>query len=318
MLGSDSKPVAGANVNMQGEGQPFGQTTTDAAGHFSFDAVCEGPVRLSANRQGEGGRFLNGNIETQGGDTNAVIRLGVNVQGVGRNTPVVTTSGKVLDASGAPVGRALLSVMSPNGMTVEVKSGLDGAYSITWQKNNFGGGQSPFVLVHDAEHHLAVAHDLDETATNLDLRLQPALTLSVKVQDAQGKPIPSATASLFIQTSNSSLSIGQMPVNADAQGVIGFPDLAQERQYRATVSAAGYGSATALAQVEDTKTTRFEFPAAVLKVEANSPGRCWVMTTSPFPMRAWSFQETVNPPAKPPPMRPAILVLTQYAKEQSK
>ena len=75
VLGPDSKPVAGANVNMQGEGQPFGQTTTDATGHFKFDAACEGPVRLFANGPGGGGPFLNGNTEAQGGDTNVVIRF---------------------------------------------------------------------------------------------------------------------------------------------------------------------------------------------------------------------------------------------------
>jgi protocatechuate 3,4-dioxygenase beta subunit len=265
VLGPDSKPVAGANVNMQGEGQPFGQTTTDAAGHFSFDAVCEGSVRLFANHQGDG-VFLNGDIQTQGGDTNVVIRFGVNGQGLGGNARVVTTSGKIMDASGAPVGKASLSVMPVNGMAIEVKSDPDGTYSITWQKNNFGGGQTNFLLVRDTERHLAVAHDLDETTTNLDLRLQPALTLSVKAQDAQGKPISSATASLSIRSGNSVANIGQMPDSADDQGVIEIADLPQERSYSATIMAKGYGSATVQAQATDTKTTHFDFPVAVLKV----------------------------------------------------
>ena len=265
VLGPNSKPVAGANVNMQGDGQPFGQTTTDAAGHFSFDAVCDGPVRLYANHQGDGA-YLNADIQAQGGDTNVVIRFTVNGQGGGPNTRTVTTSGKIMDASGAPVGGARLSIMPPNGMSIEVKSDSDGTYSMTWQKNNFGAGRSSFIFAHDTEHHLAVAHDLDETTTNLDLRLQPALTLSVKVKDAQGQPIPSATATLFIRSGNSSSSVGQMPDSADEQGVIEFSDLPQERAYSASISARGYGSTSVEAQVADTKTNHFEFPAAVLKV----------------------------------------------------
>ena len=265
VLGPNSKPVAGANVNMQGDGQPFGQTTTDADGHFSFDAVCEGPVRLFANHQGDGA-YLNSSIETRGGDTNVVIRFTVNGQGGGPNARTVTTSGKIMDASGAPIGGARLTVMPPNGTSIEVKSDPDGTYSMTWQKNNFGGGQNTFILVHDTEHHLAVAHDLDETTTNLDLRLQPALTLAVKVQDAQGKPIPSATASLLIRFGNSASSLGQMPDSADDLGIIEFSDLPQERGYSANISARGYGSATVEAQVADTKTNHFDLPVAVLKV----------------------------------------------------
>jgi protocatechuate 3,4-dioxygenase beta subunit len=265
VLGPNGKPVADANVHMQGDGQPNGQTTTDTAGQFSFDAVCEGPVRLYANHQGDGA-FLNADIQTQGGDTNVVIRFTANGQGGGPNTRTVTTSGKIMDASGAPVGGARLSIMPPNGMAVEVKSDPDGTYSITWQNNNFASRQAHFLLVRDTEHHLAAAHDLDETTTNLDLRLQPALTLSVKAQDAQGKPIPSATASLLIRSGNSTSSIGQMPESADDRGVIEFRDLPQERHYSATISATGYGSATVQAEAEDTKTTRFDFPVAVLKV----------------------------------------------------
>jgi protocatechuate 3,4-dioxygenase beta subunit len=156
--------------------------------------------------------------------------------------------------------------MPPNGMAIEVKSDPDGTYAITWQKNSFNGGQNSFIFVHDTEHHLAAAHDLDETTTNLDLRLQPALTLSVKAQDAQGKPIPSATATLFIRSGNLTSSIGQMPDSADDQGVIEFPDLPQERGYSATISAKDYGSVTVQAEAGQTKTTHFDFPAAVLKV----------------------------------------------------
>ena len=171
-----------------------------------------------------------------------------------------------MDASGAPVGGARLSVMPPNGMAIEVKSDPDGTYSITWQKNIIGRGQTNSLFVRDTEHHLAVAHDLDETTTNLDLRLQPALMLSVQAQDAQGKPIPSATANLLVRSGNSTSSVGQMPESADDRGVIEFRDLPQERHYSSTISAAGYGSSTVQAEAEDTKTTHFDFPAAVLKV----------------------------------------------------
>lgn len=82
VLGPDSKPVAGAQVNLQGEGQPNASARTDATGHFSFAAVCEGPVTLNATyrggRAGRVGGFINTSAQAQGGDTNVLIHLAIN------------------------------------------------------------------------------------------------------------------------------------------------------------------------------------------------------------------------------------------------
>ena len=64
MLGPDGKPVPGASVNVQGEGQRYANAPTDAQGRFAFDAVCEGPARLSAtSRSDVGSNYLNGRLE---------------------------------------------------------------------------------------------------------------------------------------------------------------------------------------------------------------------------------------------------------------
>jgi hypothetical protein len=47
---------------------------TDSDGRFGFDAVCEGAVKVSA---GYGNIW--GNTPAQGGDTNVVVRIGVNL-----------------------------------------------------------------------------------------------------------------------------------------------------------------------------------------------------------------------------------------------
>ena len=71
VLDADDKPVAGANVNLNGEGQPNANARTDREGRFRFEHVCEGPAQLSANSQSSFG-----NISAEGGDTNVVLRLG--------------------------------------------------------------------------------------------------------------------------------------------------------------------------------------------------------------------------------------------------
>ncbi len=73
VIDTDEKPVARANVYMYGQGQPNGSVRTDAKGHFKFDAVCEGTIQVSASSQRS-----YGSTRAEAGDTNVVIRLGVN------------------------------------------------------------------------------------------------------------------------------------------------------------------------------------------------------------------------------------------------
>lgn len=50
VLGDDGKPVAGATVNLSGHDQKeWVRTTSDGAGHFCFNGICEGKVSLSGN-----------------------------------------------------------------------------------------------------------------------------------------------------------------------------------------------------------------------------------------------------------------------------
>jgi protocatechuate 3,4-dioxygenase beta subunit len=264
VLGPDSKPVSGATVILQGDGQPGGNTRTDAQGHFILDAVLEGAVRLFANGQDAGGNYMNGSVQAQGGDTNVVIRFGIDGVNNRPNARVMTTSGTVLDPAGAPVAGVRLSILGAYGGNIEVTSETNGKYSITWQKQNFAG-QTAFILCRDLERHLAACRDLDDTATNLDLRLQPALTLSVKVQDTNGKPIAAATDNLLVYSGNAGFVISQSSSSANAGGVIEFNGLPQERHYSAHITARGFGTATVQAQIGDTKTNHFDFPTTVLK-----------------------------------------------------
>ena len=73
VVDAEEKPVARANVYMYGQGQPNGSVRTDDKGRFKFDEVCEGSVQLSASSQ-----RAYGNTRAEAGDTNVVIRLGVN------------------------------------------------------------------------------------------------------------------------------------------------------------------------------------------------------------------------------------------------
>jgi protocatechuate 3,4-dioxygenase beta subunit len=65
----DDKPVANAQVNASGRGQPNRMDIpTDKQGRFRIEGVCSGPLRLWVNVRGE--RSMYGSLESQGGATN--------------------------------------------------------------------------------------------------------------------------------------------------------------------------------------------------------------------------------------------------------
>jgi hypothetical protein len=90
VLGADNKPLAGAQVNINGNGQPNGNVRTDATGHFKFK-VCDGPIDIYVWSSSGSGRNNSGSSHVRGGDTNVVVKMGVQQQQrqtVERETPL--------------------------------------------------------------------------------------------------------------------------------------------------------------------------------------------------------------------------------------
>jgi protocatechuate 3,4-dioxygenase beta subunit len=71
VVDGQDRPVAGANVSGYGDTQPHCRAQTDSDGKFTFDKVCAGKIRLSANKYGAA--RLYGNVETEGGASDVKI-----------------------------------------------------------------------------------------------------------------------------------------------------------------------------------------------------------------------------------------------------
>ena len=260
VLDANDKPVAGANVQLNGPDQPFANMRTDRNGNFTFEHVCEGTVQLMANGQGSFG-----NISAEGGDTNVVLRLG---QNFGSAPGAIThkLKGVVSDAAGQPVAGAQIAVFPNFGGTHWFKSGTNGAFSLTWslQPWQMQSGTS-LLVVRDPARDLAVTEDLSEDVTNLQVKLEPALTVTGQVIGMGDAPLTNAQVELMLRAGNMFSPLDAQPTRADAEGRFDIKCLPPEARYTVYASAKGYGRSQQ--QVEsDTETNRLELTPFVLKL----------------------------------------------------
>lgn len=252
VLGTNGKPMANANVFINGDGQPNGNATTDEKGNFVFDAVCDGPIDVQANAQGNFG-----NQQTVGGDTNVVIRMGSYAQA---GMPTSTVSGRVYDPKGNPA-RDIQVVVTPSfGPFNDTTTDDNGDYTINWQPQQGMQNARYLVIARDLDHDLAAAEPVNEKTTNVDLHLDRALSISGVVQDASGAPLPQANVNLNIMVGNMGGMVGSRQVTPDANGSFTIHALPRDRQYGVYVSATGYGSRNRQLRQTQTQTNKVELP----------------------------------------------------------
>ena len=105
--------------------------------------------------------------------------------------------------------------------------------------------------------------------TNLDLNLEPAGSLSGKVQDAEGNPITNAEVTVHLSDgyySTSSTIVTVTPLEANTKGIFAMNTLPQDRvYYLAPVSAAGYGADKQRMKPRETLHGHYVFPAVILQ-----------------------------------------------------
>lgn len=260
VLDADDKPVAGANVHLNGEGQPTGSARTDRDGRFSFDSVCEGSVRLFASA-----RNLNGNIVAEGGDTNVILRLEASSRTTISNAKAHKLKGIVTDSGGKPVAGAQVAVF-PFDASRWSKTGTNGAYNLTWSLQPWQSqSANALLVVRDTARNLAAVADLSEETTNLDVQLKPALTFTGRVEDPDGAPLASAQVGVWLKTGNSYNQLDEQLAATDTQGRFEIKSLPVEAHYRVFAKANGRGRSQQEVQT-DTETNRMELTPFVLKL----------------------------------------------------
>ena len=261
VLGTNGAPVAGAQIWMNGEGQPNGNATTDADGRFVFDAVCEGMVQVSANIKG-----LQASAQAMGGDTNIVIRFNANERVYyASQQSQQTLTGTVYDSSGSPAVGASV-VVTPNwGSVNTVKTDAKGEYSVNWQSQPGMRDAKYFVIARDVERNFAAIEAIATNKTRVILRLEPGLSISGTVLDAQSAPLARANINLNMMAGNMGGMVEYQKIKINSDGTFTIPALPMGQQYNVYVTATGYGSAQKSIAKTQSQTNSIQLPPFKLK-----------------------------------------------------
>jgi uncharacterized GH25 family protein len=253
VLDADDQPVANANIHGYGEGQPGVNGKTDAKGRFSFNQVCAGPIQLNANTQSGG----YGSVNAEGGETNITVHLGVRETYAATRAPSKVT-GTVADPEGKPATKVLVGLF-PSFSPTEKQTDSEGRFTLPFNPGQFGpmGATQPIVVARDLSRNLAAALDLEEGATNARVRLEPALTLTSRITDPNGKPLTNGQVQALFHTERMLSTLG-VPVRVDAEGRFEIKGLPPGRQYTVKASAKGFGQEQRNVPASDTATNRVE------------------------------------------------------------
>jgi protocatechuate 3,4-dioxygenase beta subunit len=260
VLGTNGAPVAGAQIFMQGDGQPTGNATTDADGRFAFDAVCEGPVTVSANMKG-----LNGSADAMGGDTNVVIRFNAQNR-VYMSAAPQTLTGTVYDPSGNPAVGTSVIVTPSFGAQDIAKTDTNGAYSVNWQPEIGMRDAKYFAVARDVDRNLAAIGSIgtNEEAPVI-LRLAPAISISGTVQDAKGAPLPRANINLNMMAGNMGGMVAYRPIKINSDGTFAIPALPMGQRYMIFATASEHGSARKNISITQSQTNHIQLSPFRLK-----------------------------------------------------
>ena len=188
-------------------------------------------------------------------------------------------SGTVRDASGVPAASVLVSFYSAGIMPgfAEVKTDSKGRYDIIpVYAKAYDGPVSPknSVVARDLKRNLAAIQEFIGASNNIDLTLQPAITIYGSIKDVQGQPVSNAELEFGFLTSKdeshfnsqSYIPFEVKPVKADGMGMFSISALPQGRDYCIDdIKAEGYGSGRARIEAKNTQTNHYEFPTLVLK-----------------------------------------------------
>ena len=273
VLDANNKPAADVEVSFY-DAMP--STRADRDGRFFLQNVSQGRINISARTQNAFGFAA-----VEGGDTNVLLRL--NPRPPSRQIQVALTDpkGELVDD-----GEWMLFLMMDQRW---IKVGRTGAFTLKVVDQSWG---APKLLLRSKSRNLAAVQEISADSTNVTVKLEPALMLTGRVQDSEGKPLAGAQPAAYLNLGSVSVGGGTfMPLAnldsrmapADAQGRYTISCYPAGIRGTVSASAPGYGQAQQGVS-PDPDTNRMELlPLVLTKTDSLAAGKVVDAEGKPVP-----------------------------------
>ncbi len=151
-------------------------------------------------------------------------------------------AGIVRDEKGNPVQGVELKIC-PMGTSRDISSDAKGKFEVSWDPGRWSSSTTPatVLLGRYEQGNLAGTVEVDEDMRTQDLVLRPALTITGRVVDPEGKGIANARMTAMLRGPRWGSSIGRNQPTADKDGRFEIRALPTENSYSLTARAEGYG-----------------------------------------------------------------------------
>ena len=224
------RPIAGAHVDASGQQRRQGQVaTTDARGVACVRVPTDSyTVHVSAAAFS----YSQSTVKITDGQT---------VRREALLPPAPRVSGRVLDPEGAPAADVAV-VVHPFGDHVHTDA--QGRFEAGYDERH----APKLAIARAVQDGWAAAVPVGSPSKPVELRLGPAWTLTGRVADPNGAPIPAARVSLQLDIQNCVSSTG-VEVLSDPAGrfeIPAIPPVQKDFEYWISANAAGYGQADML------------------------------------------------------------------------
>jgi len=150
--------------------------------------------------------------------------------------PAVSVQGRVLDPNGGPLAGVQVAALPMSSQFVLTDSA--GTFDIAWAKE-WEPGENLCLMARYMESNLAALADIGRETKVIEIKLEPALTLTGVVEDEDGHPLSEAKVGLSLKRSWRCWTPVE-PVTTDSAGRYAFRTLPQNQEYVIFARAPGY------------------------------------------------------------------------------
>lgn len=157
-------------------------------------------------------------------------------------TALPAIAGVVRDQDGKAISGATLRVC-PMGSGEDVISDAEGRFEVTWNTGFFTDErQAPLLVCRHVASNLGAIVIIPEDKKTLDIELKPAVIVTGKVVDPDGRGITDARIRVMLRQTMWSSTMTRDSINTDIDGNFELRAIPVEHRYELRVSAGGYGT----------------------------------------------------------------------------